>query len=92
MEKAINKARLDDLIGMIRAYLHSDVSDVKQMKNKCETIIAFAAKHFPNAMRIIDLIQTILAYGGFKPNAENEDIYKVLEVLGWGVECNAEIK
>lgn len=85
MEKVINKANLDELIGMVRTYLYSGSFGIFEMRRKCEEIIAFADKNFSNTPRIVDLVQTIFSYGGFKPDATNEDVYKVLEVLGWTV-------
>lgn len=85
MEKVINKANLDELIGMVRTYLYSGSFGIFEMRRKCEEIIAFANNFFPHALRMVDLVQTIFSYGGFKPDATNEDVYKVLEILGWTV-------
>ena len=32
---------------------------------------------------IIDLVKSIVASNGFKPDAENAEIYCVLRILGW---------
>ena len=82
MDKVLNKAKLDELIEMMREYLKCDYDD---MVTKCREIIAFANKHFSNVPRIVDFVGSNIAYGGMKPDATNEDIYKVLEVLGWEV-------
>ena len=82
MDKVINKTKLDELLEIMREYLKGEYEDVNE---KCMEIIAFENKHFPNATRIVDFVVCNIAYGGMKPDASNEDIYKVLEVLGWEV-------
>ena len=85
MDKVINKTILESIIVAIRTYLYSDGIDAEEMKTSCEQITRFAALHLPNTLRIVDLVSAIVAFNGIKPDATNEDIYKVLEVLGWAV-------
>lgn len=85
MDKVINKTILESLIVAIRTYLYSDGIDAEETKTRCDQITRFAALHFPNALRIVDLVSAIVSFNGFKPDATYEDIYKVLDVLGWVV-------
>lgn len=89
MDKVINKAKLDELIVLIRAYLSSGGIGGEEMRERCNEIISFAGRNFPYMLRLVDLIHVILGLGGLNHDADNEDIYKVLEVLGWEVkECD----
>lgn len=81
--KTVNKAKLDKLIDMARAYLQR--GDMENLDEQCIAIVSFARGNFPT-MRILDFVTSFMGYGGLKPDATNEDIYKVLEVLGWEVE------
>ena len=86
MSKVINKAKLDELIGMVREYWQDiNLTLADERANK---MVRFAAEHFTERLKICELLHAILGgkFCGLKHDATNEDIYKVLEVLGWVVE------
>lgn len=83
MGKTLKKAKLDKLIEMIREYwtdLNIDLS-VERLNKMHE----YKNKHFPKCCDIMPMLNAILSCYGLKKNATNEDIYKVLEVLGWEI-------
>ena len=85
MKKVINKANLDELIRMIHGYYH-DEGDLSTKQQDCRRHINFASDCFgSNWLETVDLVSSIVSGRGFKPDATNEDFYKVLEVLGWVV-------
>jgi hypothetical protein len=81
--KTISKKKLDELIAMTKQYWDTGERDILQKRidlastMEKETGLTWGA--------ILDLLDGILANSGFAPNAENEDIYCVLRVLGWKV-------
>lgn len=83
MDKVLNKAKLDELIEMSRTYWQDIHPDLAQ--ERCEKMSEYVKENFPKLWHISELIHSILSYYGMKPDATNEDIYKVLEVLGWAV-------
>ena len=78
--KTIVKANLDAAIEAVRDYYDistgTDLVDTRRMMNAC---------YATGEMCISGLLASILRYRGLKEDASNEDIYKVLEVLGWSV-------
>lgn len=81
MNKTIDKASLDKAIEAVRHYYDPVVINeegaAKEMLDICRAVKPIDC--------FIDLLSSILRYKGLKHNATNEDIYKVLEVLGWSV-------
>ena len=85
-EKKIPKAKLDRCIELSRRYfdvtgpLNHDLLDEKiDACRDLEKTVGLGIVVFS------DLLSGILNYYGLKRDATNEDIYKVLEVLGWQV-------
>jgi hypothetical protein len=95
MSKTMSKRLLDEAIKQTRYYF--DVTIPHERKDVQEFIGATeAAYQKPNSGYILaDLLSSILTLSGLNRDATNEDIYKVLEVLGWQVtddeqtECRA---
>ena len=83
----IKKAQLDTLISMHRGYWNLRNVDGKLMMAKAQAKLLYTRKTFGYDLGIsLDtVIGEILRYCGLKPSATNEDIYKVLEVLGYEV-------
>lgn len=79
----INKAKLDVLIALVREYWTN--TDVETCKRRAERIIEFEETEMSKEIQLRDFIKSIIAAFGVKPDATNEDIYKVLEILGWEV-------
>ena len=83
VDKNIPKDNLDRCIELTRTYYQSvDEGACRAMLGAC--------KELEGAVRIgiyalNDVISGIVRPSGLKPDATNEDIYKVLEVLGWSV-------
>ena len=90
MAKVINTAKLDKLIGMLRRYWF-DITSVDEIQKFCKEYHDFASENLPEtATSICYLLDAIFPTTfGLKTDATNEEIYKVLEVLGWEVkECD----
>lgn len=79
----INKAKLDILIAMVREYWTN--MDLESCERRLNRMTEFEKSEFPEKPHLSDFIASILSAFGVKPDATNEDIYKVLEVLGWEV-------
>ena len=79
----IQKKPLDELISAVRDVWNFELDG----ELKATEAVEISIKRFPNNwMPVLDLLHSILtAERGFKPDATNEDIYKVLELLGWEV-------
>ena len=84
--KKIPKAKLDRCIELSRRYfdvttpMDHDLLDAKiEACNELERAVDVGYIVFS------DLLSSVLTYHGLNNNATNEDIYKVLEVLGWQV-------
>lgn len=84
MSKTINKAKLDAGIDLVKRYYVDDKMDVLRdmlaTTNEAEQLAGLGLHS------INELLTSITRPSGLKPDATNEDIYKVLEVLGWSVE------
>lgn len=83
----IKKAQLDTLISMNRGYWNHDITGIGLIDAKCKAMHLYARKTFGEdfGMELCALVSTIIKGNGLKPEATNEDIYKVLEVLGYEV-------
>lgn len=85
MSKTISKPLLDEAINQTRYYF--DVTIPHEQKD-VHTFIGATDVAYPkldSGYILADLLSSILTYSGLKPDATNEDIYKVLDVLGWTV-------
>lgn len=85
MSKTIRKPLLDKAIEQARFWFDVNVTteekDVHKYLEACE-----AAKPYEMGDYGLDnLFAAILRYRGLKPDATNEDIYKVLKFFGWAV-------
>lgn len=86
-EKKIPKAQLDRCIELNRRYF--DVMspfDQELLNEKIDVCNELEREVKVGIMILSNLLCSIMAYSGLKNDATNEDIYKVLEVLGWEVE------
>ena len=89
MSKTIGKALLDNAIDKCRAHYVSDgdgdiSASASAFVDACTAVEKSAGLCL---CAVSDLLASIYPqYKGLKPDASNEDIYKVLEVLGWTVE------
>lgn len=86
-EKKLPKAKLERAIDLVKAYFdptdwelsHSKLNDMH------EACCALESKADLGSFVLLDFISCIVRYSGMNRGATNEDIYKVLEVLGWQV-------
>lgn len=84
--KTIEKKSLDRVIALTRAIGDCDLSCVDLLA----TDRILEAKHLTRNvevdwLRVLDLVDFILGFQGFKPDADNEVVYQVLNMLGWDV-------
>lgn len=79
----LNKARLDILIAMVREYWTN--INVDTAEKRLDRIRDFNEREMPEKPDLIAFLQSIMSAFGVKPTATNEEIYKVLEVLGYEV-------
>ena len=85
-EKKIPKAKLDRCIELSRRCF--DVMspfDRELLNEKIEACNELDRAVDVRYIVFSDLLSSVLTYHGLKTDATNEDIYKVLEVLGWQV-------
>lgn len=87
-EKKLPKAKLERAIDLVKAYYDPTDWEVShsKMKDMHEACCALERDAGLGSFVLLDFITCVVRYGGMKPGATNEDIYKVLEVLGWEVE------
>lgn len=83
-EKKIPKEKLDNMIRLCRGYYHNLDNDAldEMMEATRDLEGAIDVSLFSTQ----EIVTGILRHRGLKPDATNEDIYKVMEVLGWTVE------
>lgn len=86
--KKISKNLLDKCIGLSRLYWKS--GDKELLDKRMNVAVKIANETKVDEIAVLDLIDSIVKYAGFQPNAENEVIYRVLCVLGWGVVGDVE--
>jgi hypothetical protein len=79
--KKINKRIVDWCIELTRLYWGGKDIDTEILTDRIET----AKKAEINWFALINLLDGILAKGGFNPEASNLEIYLVLRLLGWEV-------
>lgn len=87
MKKKLNKKLLDELIELNRAYQGMWREGEEAMTEQCRKMVDKAleieadSKIFWSAIN--DFCSGILMLGGLKGDAENEEIYRALEIFGW---------
>lgn len=83
-DKKIPKEKLDNLLLLCGGYYNSlddeSLSEMMRATKELETDIGVSM------FALQDVVTGIIRSRGMKPDATNEDIYKVMEVLGWTVE------
>ena len=86
-DKNIPKKTLDKLLDLTRTYYGGDtlanedaLAEMIREYRRMEADVAIGC------FALLDFIASIIRYSGLKRDATNDDIYKVLEVLGWTVE------
>lgn len=79
--KKLNKKVLDKCIEMTRQ-LWSGVIALDSFIRERQTV---AKESGANWLVLLDLLDSILVYNGFKPEASNSEIYDILNMLGWEV-------
>ena len=85
-EKKIPKAKLDRCIELSRRYFDIKTPmDHDLLDKKIEAFNELEREVKVGYIVLSDLMRGILDWYGLKNDATNEDIYKVLEVLGWQV-------
>lgn len=84
--KTISKAKLDAAIKSARHWHDLSVpfeeKDIEAYHDVCHSVrvvAGFGSYSFPC------LFSALFGFQGLKDDATNEDVYKVLEVLGWSV-------
>ena len=87
-EKKLPRAKLERAINLVKAvYGGTDweaaQSKLSDMVNACCNL---GSEVGIGAYVLVDFAASICRYNGLNPDATNEDIYKVLEALGWEVE------
>lgn len=87
-ERMIPREALDAAIAAVKRYYSDEVPAGDQdaanaMLDACREAETACGVGLCKAA---DILVGILSYSGWKRDATNEDIYKVLEVLGWTVE------
>lgn len=87
--KKIDKVLLDGFIEVHRDLVQTDVMDglafseaVGRCHERAERVQAACGVYWGAAD---DFMHSLLRKGGIFPEASNEDIYRVLEMLGWEV-------
>lgn len=83
-ERVMPKAKLDNLVLMCRGF-YEDVNN-DTLDKMFEATRDLEKEVGLGTSSLQDVITGIIRYSGLKHDATNEDIYKVLEVLGWTVE------
>ena len=86
--KKLPRAKLERAINLVKTvYGMTDweaaQSKLSDMVNACCNL---GIEVGIGAYVLVDFIASICRYNGLKPDVTNEDIYKVLEALGWEVE------
>ena len=89
--KIVDKKLLDELIRLTKKYWNTGGADlvgakIEVAKNLSEQIF----NHKNSWCKLSDIISSIVSPHGLKPDATNEDIYRVFTVLGYEVAENTE--
>lgn len=84
--KTIKKTDLDILIDKTREMYSLDAKNLDSLiTDRIVIAKAIAEKNGLNWLSPIDLIDCIMVPDGLKEDASNEEIYQILNLLGWGV-------
>lgn len=87
--KTISKKKLDEVINLTRNYWGSARETGKPNESLLAARIKVAAEieheSTISEFSLLDLVDSILRWHGFIPDAENEDIHFVLRAMGWRV-------
>lgn len=86
--KKMPKNLFDELIRYSRKYWED--GDHFTLANKGVASKKVEAATGVDWLAVQDLVDSIIRYSAFLPNAENEKIYEVLSVLGWEVVDDGE--
>lgn len=91
-EKKIPREALDEAIAAVRHYYSTETpAGEKEALNEMSSACRRAESAAGTGVCIVsDLLGSILTYSGLKREATNQDIYKVLEVLGWQVVADGQ--
>lgn len=82
----ISKVKLDQLIEASKAYYGVDFKSKAECKKLVDILVDTNENLGCKAKHVDSLIFAIVARGtGLKPDASHEDIYKILEMLGYEV-------
>lgn len=87
-DNKIPKEKLDDVLAVARHYydLNTKAGDTDALTAMLASARDLEEEAEIGMHALLDVITGIVRYSGLKHDATNEDIYKVLEVLGWTVE------
>ena len=88
--KIIPKGQLDEIIELTRNYWNGKDADRRLLQDRIDKAIELEQSVCVAWLTDIDFVDSIIRRIGFFPNAENDVIYSVLQVLGWEVADDAE--
>lgn len=81
--KKIPKKLLDELIESSRSYWRATFVDEESCQKAQEIAYKIENQCGLNWLAIKDFVDSILTDNGIVPDAENDEIYSALRVLGW---------
>jgi hypothetical protein len=79
--KTISKKKLDELIAQERQYWETGSHDA--LAKRLDLARDMEAETNLSMFAILDLLSGILCPRGFAHDAENDEIYSVLRIMGW---------
>lgn len=89
MKKVISKKHLVELIELSRQYWVSaretGEPNERLLDDRRKPALDIESQTGVNEFSIIDLVDSIVRLDGFLPDAENEEIFNVLRIMGWRV-------
>ena len=83
--KVFNKEKLALQIALCRLYWRDATSDQEDQRELLKFMYKVAERNFPEARDLTSFINSGIGGIGLKPGATNEEVYKMLEVLGYEV-------
>lgn len=81
--KVMPKSKFDKVIELTRAY--GRTGDIALVSERIDVARSIEDLTGVNWLSVVDVVDSILQSSGFNTEAENEDIYFVLRLLGWRV-------
>ena len=88
-EKTLPKAKLDAAIVAVREYCALDFKEVtehhREMAGHALDVCIEVTCGTGSGVSVFELLECVFRSHGIKPDATNEDIYKLLDWLGWQV-------